>query len=204
MSHRTHAVRRGQPLRSEEFGTVGEFVRSVGRGNGPVALMLTCWELGDIPDQISHVQPGDVLIVQNPAGVVPQWGQIDPGAATASICYGLNLPTVRHLIVCGHRDCRMVPLLVGGRTVDRLTEYRRILTDVRDQLDGLDDRLGDRQRGRIAVEEVVLQQLRHLRTFPEVRRGVWEGKLRLHGWYYDDRTARVYAYSPRSNQFYVV
>ena len=33
--------------------------------------MLTCWELGWVPDQVSRANSGELFIVQNPGGLLP-------------------------------------------------------------------------------------------------------------------------------------
>lgn len=202
-------------LIEDEFGTMDDFIASVGRGDDPVAVMLTCWELGAIPDEVSHVREGEVLVVQNPAGVIAPWHIDDPGSVAvpvgcaaahpsggaASVCYALNYPTVRHLIVCGHRECRMVPMLLSDRRPDLLTPFREIVSEVREELDRRDGRSNpDRQRTD-AIQGVVLQQVRHLKSYPFVRERLNAGTLVLHAWLYDDDSAIVQTFDPRTGRF---
>ena len=74
------ATRRRQ-LASEDFGNTSGLIAAFREGVAPAAVMLTCWDLCDAPDQVSHAAPGQVLVVQNPGGLVPAAG----GEAGATI-----------------------------------------------------------------------------------------------------------------------
>lgn len=172
--------RRGVP----ELGTTAEILKSVGRGDQPVVLMLTCSELRMCPDQIAHTRPGEVVVIQNPAGRVPAWEAEAADGLAASISYGLSLPTVKHLVVCGHRRCRFASSSVrralahAGRSASARWRERSSTTM--------------RGNSHQVVEHLVLEQLGRLRDYPEVRERLDEGDLLLHGWVYDDSTARIH------------
>ena len=89
-----------------DFGTRSQLLAELGQGCEPIAVMLTCWELGWIPDQVSRANPGELFIVQNPGGLLPAADMEDDGAYVASILFGLDMPKVRHLVVCGHTQCK--------------------------------------------------------------------------------------------------
>lgn len=192
---------RRNELRDSEFGTTAQLLSALGRGDDPVAVMLTCWELGDAPDDVAHARHGEIIVVQNPAGIVPPFGAGDPGTAVATVCYGLTFPNVRHLIVCGHRECRMVPMLLSNRRPDLLMEFRRIVAEVRRDLQRLDEHVGRERRRELAVQKVVLQQLLHLKSYPAISRRLAAGELRLHGWLYDDATSLVQTFDPQTGRF---
>jgi carbonic anhydrase len=190
----------GGRFRVQEFGTTSQFLSSLGRKSKPVAVMFTCWELGVIPDEVAHAQPGEIIVVQNPAGVGPPWDEDDCGAA-AALEWALSQPSVRHLIVCGHRNCRVLPLLLSDRQPELLREFRHLVRDIRENL-GCWEKLEHNRRLRDrAVQEVVLQQLAHLKTYPPVKEHLSSGDLLLHGWFYNDQAAVVQAYDPELNDF---
>jgi carbonic anhydrase len=47
----------------------------------------------------------------------------------------------------------------------------------------------------------ILQSLDNLLTYPWLKRKVEQGKLMLHGWYFDIGSGSLMAYSPRQQQF---
>lgn len=50
----------------------------------------------------------------------------------------------------------------------------------------------------------VLEQMEHLKSFPEVRDQIKSGELRIHGWWFDIRQADVYAYEQQENRFLLI
>ena len=185
-------------LQAAEFGTKSQLLLEIGQNDDPIAVMLGCSELGFAPDEVSHANPGEIMIVQNPAGLVPP---ADTGGTIASIMYGLHLPTVRHLIVCGHTQCgilRMVlakeskgkesPVLMGLQGV--MKRFHAIYADRPEH-----DWLG------IIIQETILQQLAHFRSDTYVQSRLQQGKLFLHGWIRDDQTSSITSYEPVSGQF---
>ena len=99
-------------LPASEFGTLRQLIADTGHGDDPIIVMLTCWELGGAPDQISFAMPGEVMVAQNPGGLVPPVGMHEPGSSLDTVRYCLTRPTVRHIIVCGHTECKTLRLLL--------------------------------------------------------------------------------------------
>ncbi|MFT7642979.1 MAG: carbonic anhydrase [Pirellulaceae bacterium] len=186
-------------LSPREFGTKTEFMSEIGQGDEPVAIMLTCWELGVAPDQVSHANPGEIIITQNPGGLVHA---VDQGqcAALDSILFGLSQSSIRHLVVCGHTLCKTLSLLITEDD-EKKNPFGEYLLGVRQRLDETyyDRRPIDWQG--IIVQEAVLQQLANLRSHMYIQSRLQEGSLRMHGWIRDDQTATIASYDPVTGQF---
>ncbi len=50
----------------------------------------------------------------------------------------------------------------------------------------------------------MLEQLRHLRTYPAVREKLERGELTLHGWWFDIANADVYAFEQALGEFVII
>ena len=50
----------------------------------------------------------------------------------------------------------------------------------------------------------MLEQLEHLKTYPLVQERLKEGRLRLHGWWFDIKEADVYEYDPTEGRFHLI
>jgi carbonic anhydrase len=188
-------------LPSSEFGTTQQLLSEIGRGADPVAVMLTCWELGSAPDKVSSANPGEIVVVQNPGGLVSAQDSEDDGVSLGSVIYGLNQPTVRHLIVCGHTGCKTVGLLLEEDTSEITNPFRTYLKQVHTRLTPTyADRPADEWLG-VLVQEVVLQQLANLRSDAYVESRLLRGEVSLHGWIRDDQTSCITSYDPASGQF---
>jgi carbonic anhydrase len=52
-----------------------------------------------------------------------------------------------------------------------------------------------------AVQAHVLGQLDRLRAYPRIAKRLEDGRLRLHGWFYEIHTGSVLAHQPRADAF---
>lgn len=184
----------------EEFGTKSKLLAEFGRGDDPIAVVLTCWELAGAPDQLSRAGSGEIMVVQNPGGLVPAAEKpMDDSGALNSVMYALSCPSVRHVIACGHTDCATLKLI--ARQQRQENPFQNPIQAVATRLNATyADRPEEEWLG-ILVQEVILLQLANLRSHAEIEGRLQQGNLHLHGWIRDDRSSVISAYDPESGQF---
>ena len=188
-------------LSADEFGSKAQLLADIGQGDQPVIVMLTCSELGFIPDALSNANPGEVMVVQNPGGMAPGAETQDGGSFLESVIYGLSYATVRHLVVCGHSECTIPHFLVEEETQDETNPFRVLMQTVAERCKSTyADRPLEEWFG-IVVQENVLQQLANLRSHAPVQSRLRDGNLRLYGWIRNDKTSVIIAYNPVVGQF---
>lgn len=192
-----------QELPFHEFSTKQELLNCLGRSDQPVAVMLTCWELGGIPDQVSRAAPGEIMVAQNPGGLVRDVNKHGDGVTFDTIIYCLQQPTVRHLIVCGHTQCHTLAALFCDATEARMGAQRSLLNEVSQRLRANYSKRASSDWLRILAQEAVIQQLANLRSHSPIRSRLDGGSLFLHGWMRDDETSAISAFDPVSGQFCV-
>jgi carbonic anhydrase len=185
-------------LRAAEFGTKSQLLAEIGENDDPIAVMLTCSELGFAPDHISHANPGEIMIVQNLAGVVPP---SDTGGTFASIMYSLHLPTVRHLIVCGHTKCGILRMVLANEAKGKKSPFSMGLQGLSKRFHAIYSDRPEHDWLGIIVQETILQQLAHFRSDTYIQSRLQQSKLCLHGWIRDDQTSSITAYEPVLGQF---
>jgi carbonic anhydrase len=188
-------------LPPDEFGTRSQLLAELGRGCEPIAVMLTCWELGWVPDQVSRVNSGEFFIVQNPGGLLPAADMDDDETYLPSILLGLDMPMVRHLVVCGHTQCKTLGVAYKDRAEFKANPFVELMQGLFDRLDAAySDRLAQDWLD-IVVQENILQQLTNLRSYEHIQTRLRQGHLFLHGWIRDDETSSITAYNPVVGQF---
>ena len=188
-------------LPADEFGTKSQLLAELGRGVDPVAVMLTCSDLSPAPDLVSRLNLGNFMFLQNPGGLFPAEKTNDGGSCIVSIAYLLNMPTVRHLIVCGHTECTTLGMIVAQETEGEKHPYLKLMKGVSDQFYAT---YRDRPRQEwlsIIVQENVLQQIANLRSYAHIQSLLRKGKLLFQGWIRDDQTSVITAYDPVAGQF---
>lgn len=192
------------PLRrlvTHEFGDTAQLLADLGHTATPKAVIVTCWELGFLPEQVSHALPGEIMVVQTPGGLIGEGSNPSDQAALASVIYSLSLPTVEHLIVCGHSGCKtLVALLTDDRAAD-LTRSTELLERVGRRIRLQTAPRSSHEQVRKIAQEVALEQLAALRTHSVIQSRLQDGTLALHAWLRDDISVTISAYDPATGRF---
>jgi carbonic anhydrase len=174
-------------------------------GQHPGTLVIGCCDSRVDPALLTGCDPGDLFVVRNIANLVPPCApDASPGVAAAiefAVC-GLE---VAHVIVLGHRHCGGIRALMSPRRItpetDFVSRWMHIAQPVRERvLQDLPHKTED-QRNKACEMASILQSLDNLVTYPWVKLRVAEGKLMLHGWYFDIDTGALLAYSAREQEF---
>jgi carbonic anhydrase len=85
-----------------------------------------------------------------------------------------------------------------------LRDWIRIALPVKEIMDKHYAQVSLDFRNRIAEKENILAQLRNIQTYPFVAKALEEGKLYLHGWYYDIGTGNISSYNPVTDTFEMI
>lgn len=168
--------------------------RLAGEGQSPSALYVGCSDSRVIPELLTTSSPGELFVVRNVANLVPPYR---PDAAyhgtSAALEFAVRALAVERLVVLGHAMCGGIQALLDGAPAglqDFLPQWMAIAEPARQR--ALASALpGGRQR--YCEHEAIRLSLANLRTFPWVRSAVEEGKLALHGCYFDIRTGVLLA-----------
>ena len=172
-------------------------------GQTPAWLLITCADSRVVPDLILSTEPGDLFIARSIGNVVPITSQ-DVDGVTATIEYSVDVLKVRHAIVCGHSDCGAMKAALDRRSLANLPKARRWLDHVQaafayrqplNPADGESAELASLIRGNVVA------QLMNLHAQPPVVRAEAEGRLTVHGWYYDILTGRIEEYDEELKKF---
>jgi carbonic anhydrase len=172
-------------------------------GQAPQWLFITCSDSRVIPDLILGTEPGDLFISRCIGNVVPVTsGDVD--GVTATIEYAVEVLKVKHVIVCGHSDCGALKAAVDRRALEGLPRAKRWLQHVEaafqhrqplNPADGESTELGSLIRGNVVA------QLMNLKAQTSVKAAMAEGRLTVHGWYYDILSGRIERYDERLRRF---
>lgn len=190
-------------FQGEVYPTRRDLFRRLANNQEPDALLITCADSRVVPQLIVQSEPGDLFICRNAGNIVPPYSE-HTGGVSATIEYAVVVLNVRDIIVCGHSDCGAMRALLhpeklaGTPAVSQwLNHAARAETVVRENY-------GDRpeeERVNLLIEENVLAQLDHLRTFPCVASRLRAGTITLHGWVYDIETGGVRVYDEEEQRF---
>lgn len=169
----------------------------------PEFLFITCSDSRIVPDLILGTEPGDLFISRCIGNVVPITGN-DMDGVTATIEYAVEVLKVPHVIVCGHSDCGALKAALDPRNLANLPKASRWLQHVEaafshrqplNPADGAQAELCSVIRGNVVA------QLPNLRAQPAVARALSEGRVTVHGWYYDILSGTIERYDEQARRF---
>jgi carbonic anhydrase len=184
------------PARKSHFHLLSE-------GQTPQWLFITCSDSRVVPDLILDTEPGDLFIARSIGNVVPITSQ-DVDGVTATIEYSVEVLKVRHAIVCGHSDCGALKAALDPTALEGLPRAERWLHHVEEafaHLQPLNPADGDSAELAALIRGNVVAQLINLKSQPSVKHAMQQGRLIVHGWYYDILTGRIEQYDEQLRKF---
>jgi carbonic anhydrase len=186
-----------------------EFFKRLSRDQNPEVLFITCADARVDPNLVTQSKPGDLFIVRNVGNIIPPYDAIrDKNSVAAAIEFAVLELRVADIIICGHSNCGAIQTLFQEESdlkdMPHLRDWIRIALPVKEIMDKHYAHVSLDFRNRIAEKENILAQLRNIQTYPFVVKALEEGKLFLHGWYYDIGTGNISSYNPVTDTFEMI
>lgn len=166
-------------------------------GQKPTTLIIACCDSRAAPEMIFDAGPGELFVLRNVANLVPTY-QPDGGqhGTSAAIEFAIKGLSISNIVVMGHGRCggikaaldpNMKPLDSG----DFIGKWMSMLGELPTQL-GQNALMTEAER-QTAMERISIRNsIRNLRTFPYVARLEQEGKLAVHGAWFDISTGELW------------
>lgn len=180
-------------------------------GQSPDALIVACSDSRVIPNTFASTNPGDVFVVRNVGNMVPLCdgnGDADHDVAeAAALEFSVLKLQVQDIIICGHSECGAIRALLHNRnrlTAKNLKNWLRhgdeaVLQAQQDLTFSPDVSLENK-----ASQINVLVQMKHVKSYPFIKERLKAGTLRVHGWWFDTKTADVYNYNHEAKRFVIL
>jgi carbonic anhydrase len=190
------------------FGVNRWFFDVLANKQHPRTLVIACCDSRVDPAVVTSCEPGELFVVRNVANLVPPY-ESDGGqyhGTSAALEFGVCGLQVENIIVMGHAMCGGVKaLLKGGAACDTQGSFVGAWMSIAHRarvhvLREMGDAPSDEQE-RACEKASILVSLDNLMTFPWIREKVTQGKLRIHGWYFNITTGELQVYDPASNEF---
>jgi carbonic anhydrase len=166
-------------------------------GQTPTTLIIACCDSRAAPEMIFDAGPGELFVLRNVAHLVPTY-QPDGGqhGTSAAIEFAIKGLHISNIVVMGHGRCggikaaldpNMKPLDAG----DFIGKWMSMLGELPSQL-GQNTLMTAAER-QTAMERISIRNsIRNLRTFPYVKNLEAEGKLAVHGAWFDISTGELW------------
>ncbi len=175
-------------------------------GQNPSTMIIACCDSRAAPEMIFDAGPGEMFVLRNVANLVPTY-QPDGGqhGTSAGIEFAVKALGIANIVVMGHGRCGgikaaldpdMSPLDDG----DFIGKWMAMLGELPSQL-GKNSLLTATER-QTALERISIRNsIRNLRTFPYVAELEAEGKLAVHGAWFDISTGELWVMDVDTGDF---
>ena len=199
-----YAAFRGGRLKTE----ASRFRQLAEKGQKPPVLIISCCDSRVAPEAIFGAGPGELFVVRNVANLVPPYLAHDPLPETpAAIEYAVLALEVAHIVVMGHAKCGGIRAYAQGESQvfnplsdgDFVGKWKSLVKPAYDKL-GAPDGDFDGHCEKLCHASII-QGLANLRTYPFVCEREKQGKLALHGAYFDIAEAAVTALDAANGAF---
>ena len=175
-------------------------------GQTPSTMIIACCDSRAAPEMIFDSGPGELFVLRNVANLVPVY-EPDGGqhGTSAGIEFAIKGLGISNIVIMGHGRCGGIKAALAADQTplddgDFIGKWMSMLGHLPEQL-GQNTLLTEGER-QTALERIsVRNSIRNLRTFPYVARLEAEGKLAVHGAWFDIATGELWIMDSESGDF---
>jgi len=175
-------------------------------GQNPSTMIIACCDSRAAPETIFNAGPGELFVLRNVANLVPPF-QPDAGqhGTSAAIEFAVNSLGIKDLVVMGHGRCGGIraaldpsagPLAQG----DFIGKWMALLGPVAAQVSSYTF-LTANERQTTLERLSIRNSINNLRTFPYIQALEQEGKLSVHGAWFDIASGELWVMDSDTGDF---
>jgi carbonic anhydrase len=183
----------------------GKYKKLAKDGQTPTTMVIACCDSRAAPETIFDAGPGELFVLRNVANLVPTF-QPDGGqhGTSAGIEFAVAALEVQNLVVLGHGRCGGIRAALNPGHVlahgDFITKWMAMLAPVSDEVAKYTF-LTNAERETVLERLSVRNSIKNLRTFPYIREREADGRLKVHGAWFDISTGELWVMDNESGDF---
>lgn len=196
-------------FRENDFEEHKQLFVDLGKQQKPHTLFIGCSDSRVVPNLFTRTLPGELFMVRNIANIVPIYREADEFLATTSaIEYAVQVLNVENIIVCGHSNCGGCSALFldDGRLkeIPHTRKWLELARPVREKVLAQLPNADDAAKEWLAEQINVVEQMKHLLTYPFIREKFQRNEIKIVGWYYIIETGEIYNYNKDNGVFELI
>lgn len=175
-------------------------------GQNPSTMIIACCDSRAAPETVFNAGPGELFVLRNVANLVPRY---EPDASlhgtSAAVEFAVKHLEIKHLVIMGHGRCGGIHAALDPKgsvmtQSDFIGNWMSLLAPVSEQV-SKNTWMTESER-RTALERISIRHsIANLRTFPYIRELEEEGKLTLHGAWFDISTGELWVMDTDTGDF---
>jgi carbonic anhydrase len=197
-------------FRKNDFEEHKELFGKISDRQDPHTLFIGCSDSRLVPNLITKTLPGEIFVVRNVANIVPVYTTAGSYfGITSAIEYAVNMLHVDNILVCGHSNCGGCAALFKSddemEIIPHTKKWLELAHPVRDKVLQLLPNPEDEDAREWLTEQMnVVEQLKHLLTYPFIREKYCNGSIKLIGWHYIIETGEIFSYDHEKGFFELI
>jgi len=196
-------------FRQNDFETHEALFVKLGKEQKPHTLFIGCSDSRLVPGMITTTKPGELFIIRNIANIVPPYQHSGEYlAAVSAIEFAIQALGVENIVVCGHSNCGgCAALFKPDEFFHKLPHTRKWLElalPVKAKVMEALPKGSPAQREWLMEQLNVVEQIKHLLSYPFVAEKYSQGLLKISGWHYIIETGEIFAYDAEKGFFELI
>jgi carbonic anhydrase len=192
-------------IRGPYSETEGKYKKLASEGQAPVTMVIACCDSRAAPETIFDAGPGELFVLRNIANLVPTFQpDANQHGTSAGIEFAVAALEVQNLVVLGHGRCGGIRAALNPGNVlaqgDFIGKWMAMLAPVSAEVAKYSF-LTPAERETVLERLSVRNSLNNLRTFPYVKEREADGRLKLHGAWFDISTGELWVMNPETGDF---
>ncbi|MDK2989924.1 MAG: carbonic anhydrase [Methanoculleus sp.] len=175
----------------EDFAKDPEHYGPLASSQHPEVLWVGCSDSRVNPERITGAKAGQLFVQRNIGNIVP----IHDWNFATVLEYAVNHLKVGDIVICGHSNCGAIKALDHESKDAYVPLWLNNAMEAKRRVDARipAPKNPEEEKNRLRLIEIenVALQLEHLHTYPPVRAAEKEGRVKLHGLYFDLATGEL-------------
>ncbi len=197
-------------FRKNDFEEHRELFHHIRDHQKPHTLFIGCSDSRVVPNFITKTMPGEIFVVRNVANLIPIYSETaDFYGVASAIEYAVLVLNVENIVVCGHSNCGGCAALYLPeqelKKIPQTMKWLELAQPVKKQVLGKLGENPDPAAREWLTEQInVVEQLKHLLSFPYIRERFCKGSINLLGWHYIIETGEIFGYNREKGFFEII
>lgn len=196
-------------FRENDFLEHEDLFKDLGKGQKPHTLFIGCSDSRVVPNLITNTLPGELFIIRNIANIVPIYRIADEFLSTTSaIEYAINVLEIENIIVCGHSNCGGCAALYSSeeelKSIPHTNKWLDLARPIKYKVEQQINDDDPYAREWLTEQINVVEQMKHLLSYPLIKEKYTSKELKIYGWYYIIETGEVYNYNIDGGYFELI
>ena len=196
-------------FKKNDFESYKDLFTDLGREQKPHTLFIGCSDSRVVPSLITKTLPGELFMIRNIANLVPKYRISEEFLATTSaIEYAVQVLNVENILVCGHSNCGgCASLYLSDNELNKIPHTKKWLELAKPVKEKVLKQLSEEDisaREWLTEQMNIVEQIKHLFTYPFIRDKYQKQELNIYGWYYIIETGEIFNYNKKEGCFELI